>query len=77
MAADYPVAVTKDYVGKYGIVEGDENKAYKIVLKDTLTFDNGEKLDANSFVASMKLLLNPQAANYRADNVYQAGQLKP
>lgn len=76
MAADYPVDVTKDYVGKYGIVEGDENKAYKIVLKDTLTFDNGEKLDANSFVASMKLLLDPQAANFRADNVYQAGQLK-
>ena len=76
MATDYPVDVTKDYVGKYGIVEGDENKAYKITLKDYLTFDNGEKLDANSFVASMKLLLDPKAANFRADNVYQSGQLK-
>ncbi len=76
MAADYPVDVTADYVGKYGIVAGEENKAYKITLKDYLFFDNGEKLDANSFVESMKLLLDPAAANFRADNVYQAGQLK-
>ena len=76
MAADYAVDVTSQYVGQYGIEAGDENKAWKITLKDNLKFDNGEKLDANSFVASMKLLLNPKAANFRADNVYQSGQLK-
>lgn len=76
MAKDYPVDVTADYVGKYGIVEGDENKAYKIVLRDDLKFDNGAVLNAQSFVDSMKLLLNPQAANFRADNVYKSGQVK-
>ena len=76
MAKDYPVDVTADYVGQYGIVAGDENKAYKIVLRDDLKFDNGAVLNAESFVASMKLLLNPEAANFRADNVYKSGQIK-
>ncbi|MBQ7326416.1 MAG: hypothetical protein IJW93_02940 [Clostridia bacterium] len=76
MAKDYPVDVTSEYVGKYGIVAGDENKAYKIVLRDDLKFDNGAVLNAESFVASMKLLLNPKAANFRADNVYKSGQIK-
>ena len=76
MAKDYPVDVTSEYVGKYGIVAGDENKAYKIVLRDDLKFDNGAVLNAESFVASMKLLLNPKAANFRADNVYKSGQVK-
>ena len=76
MAKDYPVDVTSEYVGKYGIVAGDENKAYKIVLRDDLKFDNGAVLNAESFVASMKLLLNPEAANFRADNVYKSGQIK-
>ncbi len=76
MAKDFPVDVTADYVGKYGIKEGDENKAYKITLKDYLKYDNGDVLNANSFVESMKCLLNPIAANFRADNVYATGQLK-
>jgi len=76
MAKDYPVDVTADYVGQYGIVAGDENKAYKIVLRDDLKFDNGATLNAQSFVDSMKLLLNPKAANFRADNVYKSGQIK-
>ncbi len=76
MAKEFPIDVTKDYVGKYGVKAGDENKVYKIVLKDYLTYDNGDKLDAYSFVESMKCLLNPVAANYRADNVYKSGSLK-
>ncbi len=76
MAKEFPIDVTADYVGQYGVVEGDENKVYKIVLKDYLTYDNGDKLDAYSFVESMKCLLNPIAANFRADNVYKSGSLK-
>ncbi len=76
MAKDFPVDVTADYVGQYGVVEGDENKVYKIVLKDYLTYDNGDPLNAYSFVESMKCLLNPIAANFRADNVYATGSLK-
>ncbi len=76
MAVDYPEDVTSKYVGQYGVKEGDENKVYKITLRQNLKFDNGEAITAKSFVDSMKLLLNPAAANFRADNVYQSGNLK-
>ncbi len=76
MAKDFPVDVTADFVGKYGIEEGDEDRVYKITIKDNLTFDNGEKITAQSFVDSMKLLLNPAAANFRADSFYASGDLK-
>ena len=76
MAKDYPIDVTSEYIGQYGISAGDENKAYKIILRDDLKFDNGATLNAQSFVDSMKLLLNPKAANFRADNVYKSGQVK-
>ncbi len=76
MAAEFPVDVTADYVGQYGVKEGDENKVYKIKLKDYLKYDNGDVLNAYSFVESMKCLLNPVAANFRADNVYASGSLK-
>lgn len=79
MAADYPEDVTANYVGKYGVTDEDVKKGgkvYKISLKQNLKFDNGEALTAQDFVESMKLLLNPKAANFRADNVYQSGDLK-
>lgn len=76
MAAGDPIDVTADYVGRYGVKEGDTGKVYKIPLKTNLKFDNGEAITAQSFVDSMKLLLNPAAANFRADNVYQSGELK-
>jgi ABC-type oligopeptide transport system substrate-binding subunit len=76
MAAGAFVDVTADYVGSYGITAGEENKAYAIPLKSNLTFDNGDPITAETFVESMQLLLNPEAANFRADNVYQSGDLK-
>lgn len=76
MASDFPTDVTSKYVGKYGIVDGDTNKAWSIPLKSGMTFDNGEPLNVESFVASMKLLLDPRASNFRADNVYASGSLK-
>ncbi len=79
MAKDFPVDVTADYVGSYGITEEDAiigGKAYKITLKDYLKYDNGDPITAHSFERSMLNLLNPQAANFRADNVYKSGNVK-
>ena len=76
MASGAFTDVTSEYVGKYGIKAGEENKAYAIPLKSNLKFDNGDPITAETFVESMKLLLNPEAANFRADNVYQSGDLK-
>ena len=70
MATAFPTDVTADYVGRFGIEEGDVNKAYKIPLRDDLKFDNGDPITAATFVESMKLLLNPAAANFRADSYF-------
>lgn len=75
MASADPVDVTSEYASRFGYTE-TENKAYRISLKKTLKFDNGDKITAHTFEQSMKLLLDPDAANFRADNVYASGNLK-
>ena len=60
---------------------GDEelpvvNRVYSIPLKHNLKFDNGDPITAHTFVDSLKLLLQPDANNFRADNVYKSGDLK-
>ena len=75
MAVDMPKDVTKQYIGKYGLTEGAEDQAYEIELKDWLKFDNGDPITAQDFIESAKRLMNPTAANYRADNFY-SGNLK-
>ena len=76
MAKSMPIDVTSDYVGsQWGIEEGEVGRVYKIELREDLKFDNGREILASEFVESVKLLLNPAAANYRADSVY-SGNLK-
>ena len=76
MAKSMPIDVSSKYVGtEWGIKEGETGRAYKIELRDDLKFDNGDPITAQTFVDSIKWLLNPQAANYRADNVY-SGSMK-
>lgn len=75
MATKDPVDVTKDYVGKYGIVEGDTAKAWKIVLRDDLCWEDGTPIKAQDFVTSAELLLNPEAANHRADSLYSGNMV--
>ena len=75
MAAAMPVDVTAEYVGQYGLVEGDEARAWLIELRDDLTWDDGTPITANDFVESAKRLLDPAAINYRADSLY-SGSLK-
>ena len=58
---DHPVDITSEYVGKYGIEEGDAGLVYKINLRDDLKWETGEKITANDFVESAKRLLNPAA----------------
>ena len=71
MASGDPTDVTANYAGQFGIpADATEQYAYSIPLRDDLKFDNGDPITAATFVESMQLLLNPEAANYRADNVY-------
>ncbi len=70
MAVGEPKDVTADYVGQYGIVEGDTAKAYVITLREDLMWEDGTPINAHDFVESAKRLLDPVAQNYRADSMY-------
>lgn len=71
MAADWPQDVSSNYVdAKWGIEAGNTWRAIRIKLRDDLKFDNGDPITAQTFSDSLQLLLNPQAANYRADSYY-------
>lgn len=69
-AAAMPVDVTADYVGQYGIAAGEKAKAWKIALNPAMTWDDGTKINAETYVYSMKQLLDPLALNRRADSFY-------
>ena len=75
MAVGEPVDVTADYVGQYGIEEGDTAKAYIINLREDLKWEDGTPITAHDFVESAKRLLAPEAQNYRADGMY-SGSVK-
>ena len=76
MAAEFPVDVTADYVGKYGVKEGESAKAWRIALNPDACFDqkdeNGEyaKITADDYIYSMQQQLNPKMLNRRADSYY-------
>ena len=70
MAAELPQDVTAEYVGQYGIEEGDELQAWKIVLRQDMTWEDGTPINADSFVYSAKELLDPLMKNRRADSLY-------
>lgn len=65
-----PVEVTQDYIGQYGLVEGDSAKAWKITIRDDLMWEDGTPITAQDYVTSAELLLNPLAQNHRADTLY-------
>ncbi|MBO5037559.1 MAG: hypothetical protein J6D42_10815 [Clostridia bacterium] len=69
-AAELPVDVTADYVGQYGIVEGETAKAWKIALNPDVKWADGTPINAETYVYSMEQLLNPLALNRRADSFY-------
>ena len=70
MAAAQPVDVTDQYVGSYGVAEGETGKAWRIALRTDLCFDDGTPITADTFVYSMQQQLNPKMLNRRADSWY-------
>ncbi|MGN0818640.1 MAG: ABC transporter substrate-binding protein, partial [Candidatus Coproplasma sp.] len=71
MASAMPVDVSSSYVGTtWGITSNDTWRAIRVSLRHDLKFDNGDAITAQDFVDSIKLLLDPDAANYRADSLY-------
>lgn len=69
MAAAAPEDVTADYVGRYGIGEGDSARAWRIALNPHACFSNGTAIDADTYVYSYQQLLDSRMNNARADRV--------
>jgi ABC-type transport system substrate-binding protein len=69
-AADYPVDVTSEYVGQYGVAEGETAKAWRIALNPDVCFNDGTKVNADDYIYSMQQQLNPKMLNRRADSWY-------
>ena len=73
-------ASARDDLTKYGCVlphglgahEVSEGYVYEITLRDGMSFEGGGEINADSFVESMKLLLDPKMKNSRA-NSYISG----
>ena len=70
MAAALPVDVTAEYVGSFGVAEGEDAKAWRIALNPNAVWDNGEKITADDYIYSMQQQLNPKMLNRRADSFY-------
>ena len=70
MASSLPVDVTDGYVGRYGVKAGERAKAWKISLNPNARWNDGTPINADSYIYSMKQLLDPLALNRRADSYY-------
>ena len=79
MAAELPVDVTEEVKAadnnKYGIpASATSGYAYKIKLNPNAKWENGVAINADTYIYSMKELLNPLLMNYRATD-YFSGSL--
>ena len=70
MASELPVDVTADYVGQYGIQEGETAKAWKLTLNPLACWEDGTPINADTYIYSYKELLDPIMKNRRADSLY-------
>ena len=74
MAADMPVDVTEEMKAahpEYNIPESaTEGYAYKIALNPNATWENGTPINAETYVYSMRMLLDPNYQNYRATDYF-------
>lgn len=74
MAASEPVDVTEQVKAEhpeFGIPESaDSGYAYTIELNPDCTWEDGTPINADTYVESMKRLLDPKLVNYRAVDYY-------
>ncbi len=70
MADGPPADVTQDYIGQFGIEAGQEARAWQVNLNPAACWDNGTKIDADTYLYSYRELLEPKMRNRRADSLY-------
>ena len=70
MAQGLPADVTAEFVGRFGIRQGETGRAWRIGLNPAACWDNGEAIDADTYLYSYQQLLDGRMQNRRADSLY-------
>ena len=71
MAASMPVDVTEKYVGEeWGIREGETGRAFRIALNTSACWEDKTPITADTYLYSLKTLLDPHYDFYQAASVY-------
>ena len=70
MAVGAPKDVTADYVGRFGITPGQTARAWQLQLNPAACWENGESIDADTYLYSYQQLLDGKMMNRRADSLY-------
>ncbi|MCR5607172.1 MAG: hypothetical protein K6F69_10220 [Treponema sp.] len=73
MAAEMPIDVTSEYAGNdiYGVPsDAKEGYAFKIKLNPLATWQDGTKINADTYIYSIKQFLNPEMKNFRGSSFY-------
>jgi len=77
MAEDFPSLVDSSEISveerqKYYKGNIPDNAVWQIKLNQAAKWENGEAINADTYVESLKRLLDPAYANYRADSFYNS-----
>ncbi len=73
MAAEFPIDVTTEFAGNtdFGVpADAKTGYAFKIKLNEKAVWENGDIINADSYIYSMQQILNPEIKNYRASSYY-------
>ena len=70
MATGAPVDVTSQYIGRFGISEGQTARAFQINLNPNACWADGTPINADTYLYSYQQLLHPKMMNRRADSLY-------
>jgi len=72
-AAELPEDVTAEFAGNetYGVpADATEGYAYRVKIRDCVTWDDGTPITTKDFDYSLRQYLNPDMKNYRASSFY-------
>ncbi len=73
-ASELPIDVTAEYAGNetYGVpADATEGYAWKINLNPAVCWENGDPINADSYIYTLQQYLNPEMKNFRASSFYE------
>ena len=82
MALSFPeeVTITDALAARWGFEKDEEgnypqHQIWRVELRHDLKYDNGDVITAESYIQTAIRLLDPKAANYRADSLYNGSMV--